>query len=115
MAPSDPRAVERVWAQVLVNPRQALESTLAPTDLQTLLLGVARTRAHRRTAADLVERWRADPYVAPAATDPRLLALVESQLWDLLPREFAGLALSPVTPLGTCAAVAPVDQNRVLS
>jgi hypothetical protein len=33
----------------------------------------------------------------------------------MLPADFDGLALSPVTPLGTCAAVGAADRNRVLS
>jgi hypothetical protein len=33
----------------------------------------------------------------------------------MLPPQFVGLALSPVTPLATCAAVEAADQNRVLS
>jgi hypothetical protein len=33
----------------------------------------------------------------------------------MLPESFAGVDLSPVAPLGTCSAVATVDQNRVLS
>lgn len=108
-------ALGRIWRRVLENPRQALESTLSPTDLQTLLLAVADSRANRRTAADLMRGWRENRYVQPAMADPRLVARVEGRLWELLPEAFAGVELSPVTPLGTCSVVAAVDQNRVLS
>ena len=67
------------------------------------------------TPARLMRRWREDRYVQPAASDPRRLWRVESRLWDLLPEEFTGIELSPVAPLGTCSAVATVDQNRVVS
>jgi hypothetical protein len=40
---------------------------------------------------------------------------VEALLWQLLPAAFVGIDLSPVTPLGTCAALGAVDQNRVLT
>jgi hypothetical protein len=33
----------------------------------------------------------------------------------LLPTDFTGIELSPVTPLGTCTAVAPVSQNRIVA
>lgn len=108
-------ALGRIWRRVLQNPRQALESTLSPTDLQTLLLAVADSRANRRTAADLMRGWRENRYVQPAMADRRLVARVEGRLWELLPEAFAGVELSPVTPLGTCSVVAAVDQNRVLS
>lgn len=108
-------ALDRIWAEVLQDPRRALETTLSPTDLQTLLLAVAKSRSDARSPADLMRRWREDRYVQPAASNPRDVARVEAQLWDLLPTAFSAVALSPVTPLGTCSAVAPVHQDRVLS
>jgi hypothetical protein len=40
---------------------------------------------------------------------------VEVGLWRLLPDRFVGIELSPVGPVGSCAAVAPVSQNRVVT
>jgi hypothetical protein len=108
-------AEHRVWGVAPAETRQALESGLAPTDLQTLLLAVTRARARVVTPARILERWRHDRFVRPSTGDPRLLAQLEARLWQLLPKQFAGVELSPVTPLGTCSAVAPVDQHRVVS
>lgn len=36
-------------------------------------------------------------------------------MWRLLPADFVGLDLSPVTPLGSCSLLGKVDQNRVVS
>jgi hypothetical protein len=108
-------ALERIWLQAMADPRRALEEALSPSDLQTLLLDVARTRAAQRRPADLMQRWRDDRYVRPAGVDPRSVAKVVAQLWDLLPAQFSGLELSPVTPLGTCSSLGPVAQNRVLA
>lgn len=107
-------ALDRVWAAAR-DPRDALERRLSPADLRTLWLGVARERAASVTPADVVRQWRDDRFVRPSAADPRALARVEAQLWDLLPASFAGVELSPVAPLGTCSSVAPVSQDRVLS
>jgi hypothetical protein len=108
-------AADRVWARLPIGARAVLEDELAPTDLQTLLLSLARTRAHHVDVPRLRERWQQDRFVRPSATDPRRLAATVAHLWRMLPAEFDGLALSPVTPLGTCAAVGAADQNRVLS
>lgn len=108
-------AIERVWAKVLADPRSALEHELDPSDLNTLLIALARARAARVTPARLLQRWRADRYVQPAASDPRQVWHVEARLWDLLSDEFTPIDLSPVTPLGTCSAMATVDQHRVVS
>ncbi len=98
-------AIERVWGKALMDPRSALEDHLVPSDLTTLLWSVSRARAATVTPARLMHRWDEDPYVQPAPGDPRRIWKVESRLWDLLPERFAGVDLSPVTPLGPYSAL----------
>jgi hypothetical protein len=107
-------AQRRVWARLPAGSREALDG-LSASDLQTLLLSVAGTRAARVRPAELMRRWREDRFVRPAATDPRVLAVLEDRLWRLLPAAVEGVELSPVAPLGTCAAVGPVSQNRIVT
>jgi hypothetical protein len=107
--------VDRLWRTLEAAPREALESGLTPTDLQSLLLEVMRVRARRVSSTRVLQRWRDDRFVRPSVHDPRATSRLEARLWELLPETFVGLDLSPVAPLGTCSAVAPVDQNRVLS
>lgn len=78
-------AIERVWARVLGDPRGALEHELDPSDLNTLLIALARARAARVTPARLLRRWREDRYVQPAASDPRQVWRVEGRLWTSCP------------------------------
>ena len=108
-------AIERVWARVVADPRHELEKQLDPSDLNTLLMALSRVRASAVSPARLVQRWTQDPFVRPSSSDPRHVWRIENQLWDLLPRHFDGIDLSPVTPLATCSAVAPVDQNLIVS
>ena len=110
----DPAAAN-VWARLPPEARSALQSGLSPTELQTLLLAVARTRAAAVTPARVAQRWREDAFVRPSSADARALSVTEGLLWSRLPDEFVGLDLSPVAPFGACAAVAGVDQNRVLT
>jgi len=112
---SDESARRRVWAAFPPAAEAALRSGLPPTDLQTLLLDVARSRAAAVTPARLLRRWAEDRFVRPATSDPRVLAAVEAQLWALLPDRFTGVDLSPVTPLGTVSALSSLDQNRMLT
>ena len=108
-------ASDRVWATLPANAGSVLEEGLSPTDLQTLLLDLARTRSARVDAARLRQRWAEDRFVRPAEVDPRRLARLLARAWSLLPAEFAGVELSPVTPLATCGAVGPVDQGWIVS
>ncbi len=115
MPDSEDGLAERVWRAMPARSREALTRDLPPTDLQTLLIAVARARADRVTPADVMRRWQHDRFVRPASSDPRRVAAVEARLWQLLPAEFTGIELSPVAPLGTCTAVAPVSQNRIVT
>jgi hypothetical protein len=109
-------AVERVWSQLPEGAREVLESELSPTDLQSLLLSLAQTRARRIRPAEALRRWKSDRFVRPAPIDPSRLSEVENRLWQQLrATPFVGLALSPVTPFGTCTSVGAVDQNRIVS
>jgi hypothetical protein len=115
MSAEDLSAAElRVWARLPEGSRRALLD-LPATDLQTLLLSVARQRASRVRPAQLLRRWREDRFVRPAACDPTVLAAVEARLWQLLPAEVDGVELSPLVPIGTCSALGPVNQNRVVT
>jgi hypothetical protein len=107
-------AERRVWNRLPDGTREAL-ATLPATDLQTLLLSLGRDRATRVKPPDLMRRWREDRFVHPATSDPRVLAEIEARMWRLLPAEVDGVELSPVVPLGTCSAVGPVSQNRIVS
>jgi hypothetical protein len=108
-------AEQRVWAELPAASRKLLRRGLSPTDLQTLLISLSRTRAAEVTPARIMNRWCEDRFVRPSPHDPRVLARVEAALWEQLPPEFAGVELSPVAPLGTCSAVATTSQNRIVS
>ncbi|WBQ05648.1 hypothetical protein [Kribbella sp. CA-293567] len=106
---------ERVWRKVPDGTREALSRGLSPSELQTALLDVSRARATAVTPSRVVQRWRDDRFVRPSVVDPRALVRTQALLWERLPEKFAGVELSPLTPLGTCSAVATVDQNKVVS
>jgi len=108
-------ALDRVWSEAFADPRLAMDQGLSPTDLQTLLLGMAKARAEHVTPGRVLRRWQEDAFVKPSASDPRRLSRFEAALWSRLPEGFDGLELSPVAPFGACSAVAGVDQNRVLT
>ncbi|SDT18091.1 hypothetical protein [Microlunatus soli] len=115
MVPADHDSSARIWSLLPAEVHQELAEGLSPTDLQSLLIDVAGSRAAEVTPARLMQRWRSDRFVRPAGSDPRRLSAVVARLWQLLPAQFEGIELAPVTPLGTCSAMAAVDQNRVLS
>jgi hypothetical protein len=107
-------AERRVWSRLPEGAYAALNG-MTTTDLQTLLLSVARGRASRVKPSDVLRRWREDRFVRPSGCQPSAMAALESRLWQLLPAEFEGIELSPLVPLGTCSALGAVSQNRIVT
>jgi len=92
-----------------------LAERLPPADLQSLLMAVSRRRAGRTRPVDLLDRYERDRFVHPSTRDPAVLLALEQRAHQHLPAGYEVLALSPVCPLGTAAAITTVDQNSVLA
>jgi hypothetical protein len=111
---TDPAAA-RAWAALPTGARHALVDELGASDLQRLLGDVVAARAERVSIGDVRRRWESDRFVHPSTADPRALSALEARLWRLVPADFAGVELSPVTPFGTCAALAGIGEDRIMS
>jgi hypothetical protein len=94
--------------------REALEHGLPASELRSLLLAVAERRAAAATPASVMQQWTGDRFVEPSMVDQRRLRRIELQLLEAA-SAFQALELSPLAPLGSCTAVAPGSQNRIVS
>jgi len=88
---------------------------LSGSDLTTVLLALMRRRAGALSGPDVLRQYKADRFVGPAQVPFAVLRAVEDRLLGALPPAFDVVGLAPVVPLGTCSAVAEMDQNNVLS
>jgi hypothetical protein len=93
---------------------EALSGGLPASRLWSLLLDVLEARSASRQPATLTEQWERDRFVQPAPVDQRTLVDVEGHLLAAVPA-FEAIELSPVAPLGVCAAMGHASQNKVLS
>ena len=92
-----------------------LAERLRPTERQTLLLEVARRDAAKRRPAEVLADYEANRFVRPAVVSPADLLEWQRIVTATLPAEFEVMALSPLTPLGTCSSVAGVTQDWAVS
>lgn len=97
-----------------LSPEAERLAALPPSETTPAWLEVARRQAERRSPADLLDQYERDLYVAPSALDHRLVNRLDALAFDAA-RDFEGVLLSPVAPLGACAAIAPTSQDRTLS
>ncbi|GBF05365.1 oxidoreductase domain-containing protein [Deinococcus aerius] len=106
------RITERIERETGVPGLAALlAERLAPADLTSLLLEVARRRAAARTPAQVLAQYEGDRFVRPSGVAPARLLDWERVALTSLPAEFEAVALSPVCPLGTSSVVAGVHQD----
>jgi hypothetical protein len=107
---------ERNWARDGLPPeaREALASGLPASEVWSLLLGVMEARASRRAPASLRQQWERDRFVQPCQIDQRSLVEMDRHLLAAA-SAFEAVELSPLAPLGVCAAVALASQNKVVS
>lgn len=82
-------------------------------DLQTLMIEVMRIRATRQKPRD-VRRAHERRFCPPSDVDARALHRVDTALFAAA-SDFTLLELSPVAPLGVCAAVAPCDPRKSMA
>lgn len=106
------RIIERIEREAGVpNLVNILATKLSPTDLQSILLEVYRTRSSRLPPPATLSDFESNRFVHLSDISPLCLLRWEQVAFSHLPQGFQPVALSPVCPLGTSSAVAPVDQN----
>lgn len=93
---------------------EALESTLPPTDLQSLLLHVFARRSAQRGEAELLGQYERSAMVRPGAVNARELAALEQAAYDSAP-QFEAIELAPVAPLGLNTVLGQIHQNNCLA
>jgi hypothetical protein len=88
---------------------------LPGADFTSLMLHVARERVARATPSSVVRQYANDRFVGRAAASFVQVRATEDALLAALPERFELLALSPLAPFGAHAALATVDQKKVVS
>src|SRR5262245_20653290 len=93
-----------------------LGEKLSASELNTLLLELFRIRSKKMTPGELMNQFEKNRFAAPS--DVEAISFKEFELRCLKlakTKGFLPVTLSPLAPLGTCSAVAFVDQNNVVT
>jgi len=93
----------------------ALADKLSLTDLQSLLLHVYQKRTSSLRPADVLRQYRNNRFVKISNVSPAEIMKFDSMAFSLLPAGFQTVELSPVSPLGSCSVLGPVDQNNAIA
>jgi hypothetical protein len=92
-----------------------LAERISLSDLQSLLLAVYQKRTASLSPKDLIKQYRSNRFVPISSISPIDANHFDLLAYSLLPEGFQPIELSPVSPLGTCSILGPVDQNNVIT
>jgi hypothetical protein len=93
---------------------ERLSGRVSSSDLQALLLELARTRAAGRKPTELMAQYERDRTVRAAGTNGRALGRLVVAAFDAVP-DYEAVELAPVEPVGLNSVLAGIDQNNVLA
>jgi predicted acetyltransferase len=89
---------------------------LSMSEINTLLLELFRTKVRDMRPVEILRQYEQNRFTKPSELDPVLVHRFTADLLDAAVKYgYTALELSPVTVLGACSVIAPVDQNKVLS
>lgn len=95
---------------------QILTSKLSGTELNSLLLAVFHESSLTLTPAELLANYRKNRFVKPSDLPVIRLREMELDLLKLFENSlFTPIELSPVSAFGSCSAVAPASQHKILT
>jgi hypothetical protein len=103
-APLD--AIDEAWVSEL--------AARKPSELTPALLELMRRQAARKRPAQVMAQFKRDAFVKPSALDLRLAHALDG-LALAAASDYEAVLLSPLAPLGCCAAVSPSHQHRIVS
>lgn len=89
---------------------------LPGSELNSILLELFRQRAATVSPAELLQQFEKNRFATPSTIDAIAFKELETAWLKFAEgNNFQPVILSPLTPLGTCAAFKTVDQNNVVS
>ncbi|MBU6500887.1 MAG: hypothetical protein KGJ89_02075 [Patescibacteria group bacterium] len=91
-------------------------SRLSTNDFCSLLMHIYGKRVEKQTSESVIAAFNKKyAYVGTSGLDQRETTRLENLLYEIVPKEFDAIELSPVCPLGTNGALTMISQNNVLS
>jgi hypothetical protein len=95
---------------------EKLTRSLSPSELNSLLMEVLRVKAEQNSPAALMKAYAENRFVKPSDLDALSFHDVEGKVLKLgQDTGFQPMEFSPLAPLGSCSALALVNQNKVVS
>lgn len=94
---------------------ESLGNKLTSTELNSFLIELFHKKANELKSHNVFSNFQSNQYVKSSSLDPLLVAKFDVVAFELLPKEFQRIELSPLSPFGVCSSLATVSQKKVIS
>ncbi len=90
-------------------------SNTQPASFQSLLLDILERRADQVWIGDINSSLKTNPYVKMCEVDQKSFLKFDLLAYDLLPKEYQSIELSPLLPFSSNQLLADINQKRIFS
>lgn len=94
---------------------ESLANKLTPTELNSFLVELFHRRARELKPQNVLSNFQSNRFVKPSSLDPLIVAKFDVIAFEILPKEFQRIELSPLSPFGVCSSMATVSQKKIIS
>jgi len=112
---NDNKIIDRILKRYNISGFEAMVKEMPLSDLQSLLIEIYNQRAKAITAKELLEQYKKNRFVQHSKLSSNCFLEFDQLAYQLLPKDFQILELSPVCPLGSISVMTPNSQNTVLT
>ena len=92
-----------------------LEKGLNSSDLQSILIEMARRRSESVQPSGILKEFRENRFLKPSEISQAAFNRIDRLAYRILGNDFSPIELSPVAPFGSCSSVTNLSQNLVIS
>lgn len=92
-----------------------IKGKIKPRNLQVILLKTYEEIVKKFKIDDITERYESNRFVQPSKLSQKELLKFDHIAYDIISSDFEPIELSPVSPMGTNAVLANIDQKNILS
>lgn len=107
--------IKRIIAKIGIPDIMNVLESIPSTDLQSLLLEIYRKKANELEVRDISQQAAKNRFVSVASVNQRQIATFDHIAYEVLPKNFEAVELSPVAPMGINKVLGGTNQNNVVT
>jgi hypothetical protein len=107
--------VSRILTKEIFNISDLLDGKVDPTDIQSVLLKLYENLAARIDPKNISRQHKENHFVQPCDISQREIIDFDKIIYEVVPKTFLPVELSPVNPLGLNSVLSKISQKNVLS